>query len=403
MRIGKKVLFFVLLASVFAVDAPAQKAFRKIRQALKSAQYDEAIKQVDQCAQDSTLNSIPKLYNYAVDAYRGINDVENEKIYLKQAYDTARFFNSVKSMFDYALKCDKKEIEKGRFRFRNRNRELLLSHYPNLRIAGRYYYRKHDYTTALPYLEMYVKAASSPLLAGTDWARLDPWMPYIGYLSLKSCYRVKRYDDVLRYAELALQDSLHRGSTLYYMALTSRIKGNDGDYERFLRAGLTLAPGSPFFFTNLTDFYLKEGKTDVALALTDSMLRTKPDSPLYLYGKSLALMSAEHYAESIEAAKQALEFDEDLAEAYYVVGVCYYNLAVRMVRPDHVDMELYRKTHAQIRDYYAKARPYLETFRRLAPDESARWAPLLYRIYFSLNMGEQFEEIEQLMRTQKMR
>ena len=98
------------------------------------------------------------------------------------------------------------------------------------------------------------------------------------------------------------------------------------------------------------------------------------------------------YAESIEAAKQALEFDEDLAEAYYVVGVCYYNLAVRMVRPDHVDMELYRKTHAQIRDYYAKARPYLETFRRLAPDESARWAPLLYRIYFSLNMGEQFEE-----------
>ena len=403
MRIGKKVLFFVLLASVFAVDAPAQKAFRKIRQALKSAQYDEAIKQVDQCAQDSTLNSIPKLYNYAVDAYRGINDVENEKIYLKQAYDTARFFNSVKSMFDYALKCDKKEIEKGRFRFRNRNRELLLSHYPNLRIAGRYYYRKHDYTTALPYLEMYVKAASSPLLAGTDWARLDPWMPYIGYLSLKSCYRVKRYDDVLRYAELALQDSLHRGSTLYYMALTSRIKGNDGDYERFLRAGLTLAPGSPFFFTNLTDFYLKEGKTDVALALTDSMLRTKPDSPLYLYGKSLALMSAEHYAESIEAAKQALEFDEDLAEAYYVVGVCYYNLAVRMVRPDHVDMELYRKTHAQIRDYYAKARPYLETFRRLAPDESARWAPLLYRIYFSLNMGEQFDEIEQLMRTQKMR
>ena len=403
MRIGKKVLFFVLLASVFAVDAPAQKAFRKIRQALKSAQYDEAIKQVDQCAQDSTLNSIPKLYNYAVDAYRGINDVENEKSYLKQAYDTARFFNSVKSMFDYALKCDEKEIEKGRFRFRNRNRELLLSHYPNLRIAGRYYYRKHDYTTALPYLEMYVKAASSPLLAGTDWARLDPWMPYIGYLSLKSCYRVKRYDDVLRYAELALQDSLHRGSTLYYMALTSRIKGNDGDYERFLRAGLTLAPGSPFFFTNLTDFYLKEGKTDVALALTDSMLRTKPDSPLYLYGKSLALMSAEHYAESIEAAKQALEFDEDLAEAYYVVGVCYYNLAVRMVRPDHVDMELYRKTHAQIRDYYAKARPYLETFRRLAPDESARWAPLLYRIYFSLNMGEQFEEIEQLMRTQKMR
>jgi hypothetical protein len=40
----------------------------------------------------------------------------------------------------------------------------------------------------------------------------------------------------------------------------------------------------------------------------------------------------------------------------------------------------------------------MEKYRELAPDESQRWAPALYRIYLNLNKGKQFEEIDRLMR-----
>lgn len=45
-----------------------------------------------------------------------------------------------------------------------------------------------------------------------------------------------------------------------------------------------------------------------------------------------------------------------------------------------------------------EARPYMEAYRKLAPDEKRKWAPALYRIYLNLNMGKQFEEIDKVMR-----
>ena len=40
----------------------------------------------------------------------------------------------------------------------------------------------------------------------------------------------------------------------------------------------------------------------------------------------------------------------------------------------------------------------MEKYRQLVPDDNARWAPALYRIYLNLNMGKEFEEIDRLMK-----
>ena len=42
--------------------------------------------------------------------------------------------------------------------------------------------------------------------------------------------------------------------------------------------------------------------------------------------------------------------------------------------------------------------PYMEKYRELAPFDSQRWGPALYRVYLNLNKGKQFEEIDRLMR-----
>jgi hypothetical protein len=40
----------------------------------------------------------------------------------------------------------------------------------------------------------------------------------------------------------------------------------------------------------------------------------------------------------------------------------------------------------------------MEKYRELAPFDSQRWGPALYRVYLNLNKGKQFEEIDRLMR-----
>ena len=48
-------------------------------------------------------------------------------------------------------------------------------------------------------------------------------------------------------------------------------------------------------------------------------------------------------------------------------------------------------------ELYKKARPCMEMVRRLQPEKSDLWAPLLYRIYLNLNLGEEFNEIDRLL------
>jgi hypothetical protein len=57
-----------------------------------------------------------------------------------------------------------------------------------------------------------------------------------------------------------------------------------------------------------------------------------------------------------------------------------------------------RKHKKQITKMYQQALPYMETYRKLAPQEKQKWGDALYRIYFNLNMGKQFDEIDRILK-----
>ena len=57
-----------------------------------------------------------------------------------------------------------------------------------------------------------------------------------------------------------------------------------------------------------------------------------------------------------------------------------------------------RKQKKQITKMYQKALPYMETYRKLAPQEKQKWGEALYRIYFNFNIGKQFEEIDRMLK-----
>ena len=81
--------------------------------------------------------------------------------------------------------------------------------------------------------------------------------------------------------------------------------------------------------------------------------------------------------------------DEQMADAYYNAGTACMNMALGMDPRNH---------KKQIKKMYQKALPYMETYRQLAPQAKDKWAPALYRIYFNLNMGKQFDEINRILK-----
>ena len=69
-----------------------------------------------------------------------------------------------------------------------------------------------------------------------------------------------------------------------------------------------------------------------------------------------------------------------------------------MTLPDNINSRSYRAAVKQQKQLYASAEPYLERYRQLAPDDSKRWAPLLYKTYFALNKSGKFEEMEKILK-----
>ena len=101
------------------------------------------------------------------------------------------------------------------------------------------------------------------------------------------------------------------------------------------------------------------------------------------------LLNLGRYKECLDYSQKLIAFDGLAAEAFYNAGTACMNITLGMDS---------RKQKKQITKMYQKALPYMETYRKLAPQEKQKWGEALYRIYFNLNMGKQFEEIDRMLK-----
>lgn len=398
----KKPFILLLLAFSLACAAWPQKAVRKIRTAVKTGNLEEAMKQIAACESDSLLADEYKVYEWGVRVQQRMNEQENEKIYLGQTCDTARFFSSVKGIFNYSVKAYEKGIAQGikAVPLHEKTCARLWMYYPNLGVACHYYYKKGDYAQACDYLDTYIQTAQSPLFSDAPKPLLDELhLPTMAFFRLKSNYELGQYAKVIQDASLAMHDSLHHGSTLRYLSLASLREGKMEEYVAYLYRGLREAPGASFFYSQLSDYYQRSDQLGRALLLTDSLLQVRPGTSLYLFGKSYLLMKLKRYAESIRVSEDLLGHDDEWVEAYYNVGVCYCNMAAEALRRKPADVEQYKAFSRQVHDYYEAARPYLEHYREAYPDRVRKWGPLLYRVYLNLNMGDAFDEVDSLLKS----
>ena len=51
-----------------------------------------------------------------------------------------------------------------------------------------------------------------------------------------------------------------------------------------------------------------------------------------------------------------------------------------------------------VKKFYEEAKPFYEKARALKPDQKDLWLQGLYRVYYNLNMGPEFEEIDKMMK-----
>lgn len=372
-----------------------RRQLQEARAILKSGKnFDQAEKLMTDLLKDSANQENTRIYDFWLQSVEKQYGIVNEQMYKKQVVDTVKLFTLTKRIFTIGERLDSLDMQpdkKGRIslQYRKDNAERLNSYRPNLFFGGTYYLRKSQYQKALDYFETYIDCIRQPLFSDLNLLANDERIGEAAYWASYCGYRMNDPVLTLRHANLARLDSTKLDYTLQYVAESWKQLNDDSLYVTTLWEGFRKYPKSAYFFPRLIDSYTSKGNYERALAVADEALAADSLSELYLFAKSTMLLNLGNYAESIKYSKKIIEQNPQMADAYYNAGTACMNIAL--------DLDS-RKQKKQIRKMYQKAMPYMETYRQLAPQEKEKWAPALYRIYFNLNMGKQFDEINKILK-----
>lgn len=392
----KEKLFLTTLLLILALTATAQRRqLQEARVILKGDKdYDKAEKLMTDLLKDSANLSNARIYDMWLLAVEKQYLQVNERMYKKQQVDTTHFFELTRRMFDIGMRLDSLDMQpdkKGRvsLQYRKDNAQKLASYRPNLFYGGTYHLRKGDLETAYNFFERYMDCDRQPLFTGYDLLATDQRMGEVAYWATYCGYRMNDPVRTLRHAQLAKRDTVKLEHTLQYIAESWRALNDQGQYVETLREGFGHFPKSVYFFPRLMDCYSSKGNYGKALAVAEEALATDSVNTLFLLAKSTMLLNLGRYAECLDDSQRLIALDDQAAEAYYNAGTACLNIALKMDS---------RKHKKQITKMYQKALPYMETYRQLAPQEVEKWGPALYRIYFNLNMGKKFDEIDKILK-----
>lgn len=407
------VLMFSLMAN--AADSKPVKVKTLISEAKAAIKYSKN----QQNAEKNLLNVVERedvtteqradIYFMASELQRSINAVENEKLYLKQPYDTLTFFSTIYGMYYYLLKCDNYDREPNfqgvvKYKYRNKGRELMKAYRSNLLNGGKFMLKHNKYAEAYSYFDMYLRSARHPMFDNEPSFSADTLLPRVAYWATVSAYNDNQPQKALKYIDKAIAGSNEslRTSLQEYKVRCYEVLKDKEKWMATLEEGARLYPSHDYFFLNLMDEYMAEQEYDKGLALCDTMLNVVGSRGIYWFAESQIFLIRKQFDETIRTADEAIKCDSTLTDAYYNKGNAFLNKAVIFAETACNDVRdpKCREDRKKLQSLYDQARVPMEMVRRLAPNDSKRWAMPLYRIYLNLNKGNEFAEMEKILNDQ---
>lgn len=365
----------------------------------KGTNLEQAESSMANLLKDSVNRNNEKIWLTLYEAQKKQYEQGNEKLYLKQDYDTAKLFLSVKKMFQTLEGLDSVDAQtdsKGRVKlvYRKKHAAMLDVHRRNLYNGGAYFVNKQNFKEAYNFFDMYLNCSIQPLFTGYKYDETDKNMPSAAYWAVYCGYKLQDPKATLHYTYWALKDTAHYQYMLQYLAETYKMEKDTMRYVSVLEEGFKKYPRFPFFFPRLIEYYTKNEQYDAALSLCDKALQVNDSCNLFKFTKSSVLLSLKRYKESIDLCDSVIAKDSTILGAYLNAGLSYFNQAVEADKA----LRQTAKQKKEIIQLYKKALPYLEKYRKMVPDEKSLWGLPLYTIYLNLNMGKEFDEIDKLLK-----
>lgn len=402
----KRVLFSMVLLMAVSFSFAQMKNVKEAKTLASDVKpnFKQAEQLINEAIKNPETKDLADTWDVAGYIQKRFNEEQMKNAFLKKPYDTLQVYNSILKMYEYYTKCDdlaQVPNEKGKVKnkYRKANASSMMTERPNLINGGILCFNKDKNKEALDFFGTYVASASYPMLAENNLAQSDTLLTQIAYYATLAADRIGDKDAIIKYAPMAISDKEGGKFAMQMLADAYKSKGDTATWIKTMEEGIMKFPENDYFFANLVDYYNTANKAEKAMEFADNMLAKDPNNKLYLYVKAYLYHNMKQYDNAIEYYKKAIAADPEYAEAYSNAGLVYLMKAQDFADKATTDINdpKYAKDQAAVKKIYEEARPFYEKVRTLKPDQKDLWLQGLYRVYYNLNMGPQFEEIDKLM------
>lgn len=334
------------------------------------------------------------LHLLLIDLVRKQYEAGNEKMYLKQKVDTAwyvktgyRMFLAIKTFDDIDAKPKENGVADPSYR--KRHAEYLAPYKVNMMKGGMYFMKHQKWEDAWQCLDLYLDSRTWPLFEGIKQDTIDD--KRVAYMAMRAAIELQDLVKAKKYSKEALSDARLNERALTMLSNLSLTKGDSISYIEYITNGFEKYPTSAYFFPRLIDYYTNKGDYASSEKYVDEALKKDSTNNLFMLAKHTILMSTEQYEDALRYAYRLVQKKDTLPILNYNIGFIYYQKAQQALKQTG---KPYRTRMKDAQKYYKFLLPYMEKYRKSAPEDRSRWYGILYDAYLNLNMGKEFNALE---------
>lgn len=423
----KKVILLLIAMIGLSSVSYAQMTAKQLKKATKEAQAvvkkakDELMSPtgnlktarslIEQAMTNELTINKSETWSVAGDIFKVLYLNENQKAYQNVAFDTVSMYNYLNKMYEYYILCDSLEQipnDKGKTSMscREKNAMELDRNRSNFINGGIFYFNnRKDFAKAFKMFEKYYEMGNVPMLKPYNDA--DPnsasYAIEYAYYPTLAAYQLQDYENVLKYVDLGMQDSLRGEDCLWIKTESYEQLKDTTNWIETLQEGVVKYPANSYFFDRLIAYYYTTEQMDKLEKFAQKMIEDNPDKAYSYYVIGYLRQEQKNLEAAIEAYKTAIEKDPELKEAHINLGLCYLLQANNFMESKsdlRMNSNAYKKALDDEKIYYNQARPIFEKVRVLAPEDIKKWGLQLYQIYYKLNLAKELNEIETTLKSE---
>lgn len=259
---------------------------------------------------------------------------------------------------------------------------------PSLLAEGSTYFTEKDFEKSFRSFESIYKVNSKEIMEG----KVDTIALYFAGLTAS---RAGMIDESIRFYELAIENQINEPAAHIYLKNEYFAKNDTAKGVDVLLAGFKRFPDNQDVLIEIINHYLITNSADKALNYLHIAQEEDPDNLSFVFAEATLYDKMGEVDKAVEKYQMCIDADPDYFDAYYNIGVVYFNKAVKLYEEANTinDNAEYKKAKEAANAVLSKALEPMEKAHELKPEDQDVLTTLK-TLYYRLQMQEKLDAVK---------